>query len=298
MSFLQQKLARRLLAVSALGLLVMVGVMFATSASPQPSPLHGEGAAGEAAALTLDGHSAKEVTVGLQHAPVGSTNLKWDAKTRDLTVIIAMSGLAPDSTHPAHIHLGNCNSNGPIKYMLNDVKAGNVGDGTSTTTIHNVASGIPATGWYINIHNGPGVNAPDQFTPIACANIKNSATSVRHDQVVWAKLGPTDAANQPAHGNAVLTLNHNTLTVVVTLDGLLPGSAHAAHIHAGSCQSQGGIAHMLNNVVADAHGHAQVTTVIQNVQRIPGHGWYVNVHYGTDISTQTGFDPIACGNVT
>src|SRR6266446_3123117 len=330
MSFLHQKPARLLLAASALGLLVIVGAVFATSAfafsdslapsldgyskdliptgnalrasdptqppvlqrfatasSQQNPPAHSSGRIS----------STEEVTVGLQHVPVGSTNLKWNAKTQDLTVTIVMSGLAPDSTHPAHIHQGNCNSNGSIKYMLNDVKAGSVGDGSSTTTIHNVASGIPATGWSINIHNGPGLNTPDQFTPIACANIKNDDASVHHNQVVWVKLGPTNAANQSAHGNARLTLNHNTLTVVVTLDGLVPGSGHAAHIHAGSCKSQGGIVYTLNNVVADTHGHAQVTTAIQNVESIPAHGWYVNVHYGTDISTQTGFDPIACGNV-
>jgi len=330
MSFLHQKPARLLLAASALGLLVIVGAVFATPAF----------AFSHSFALPLDGYSkdliptgnalrasdpsqppvlqrfatassqqnppahssgrissTEEVTVGLQHAPVGSTNLKWNATTRDLTVTIVMSGLAPDSTHPVHIHQGNCNSNGPSKYILNDVKGDKVGDGSSTTTIHNVASGIPATDWSINIHNGPGLNPPDQFTPIACANIKNADASVQHNQVVWVKLGPTNAANQSAHGNATLTLNHNTLTVVVTLDGLVPGSGHAAHIHAGSCQSQGGIVYTLNNVVADAHGHAQVTTVIQNVQSIPVHGWYVNVHYSTDISTQTGFDPIACGNV-
>ena len=155
MSFLHQKPARRLLAASALGLLVIVSAVFATSAL----------AFSHSFALSLDGYSkdliptgnalrasdptqppvlqrfatassqqnppthssgrissTEEVTVGLQHAPVGSTNLKWNATTRDLTVTIVMSGLAPDSTHPAHIHQGDCNSNGPIKYMLNDVK--------------------------------------------------------------------------------------------------------------------------------------------------------------------------------
>ncbi len=333
MSFLHQKPARLLLAASALGLLVIVSAVFATKDliptgnALRASAAHSSGRISSSAFAFSDGlaqpldsyskdliptgnalrasaahssgriSSTEEVTIGLQHAPFGSTNLKWNATTRDLTVAIVMSDLAPDSTHPAHIHLGNCNSNGPIKYMLNDVKGDKVGDGSSTTTIHNVASGIPATGWCINIHNGPGLNTPDQFTPIACANIKNDNASVHHNQMVWVKLGPTNAANQSAHGNARLTLNHNTLTVVVTLDGLVPGSGHAAHIHAGSCKSQGGIVYTLNNVVADTHGHAQVTTVIQNVQSIPAHGWYVNVHYGTNISTQTGFDPIACGNV-
>src|SRR5260221_588754 len=102
MFFLHQKPARLLLAASALGLLVIVSAVFATSAF----------AFSEGLTLSLDGYSTGEVTVGLQHAPVGSTNLKWNATTRDLTVAIVMSGLAPDSTHPAHIHQGNCNSNG------------------------------------------------------------------------------------------------------------------------------------------------------------------------------------------
>jgi hypothetical protein len=30
---------------------------------------------------------------------------------------------------------------------------------------------------------------------------------------------------------------------------------------------------------------------------IPARGWYINLHNSTDLSTQTGFDPIACGDV-
>lgn len=33
------------------------------------------------------------------------------------------------------------------------------------------------------------------------------------------------------------------------------------------------------------------------VSSIPTSGWYVNVHRGTMLATQTGFDPISCGNV-
>jgi hypothetical protein len=73
---------------------------------------------------------------------------------------------------------------------------------------------------------------------------------------------------------------------------------HAAHIHAGSCESQGAVVHPLTTVAADASGNANVTTTIDNVSSIPSSGWYVNVHHSTDLSTQTGFNPIACGNVT
>jgi len=54
----------------------------------------------------------------------------------------------------------------------------------------------------------------------------------------------------------------------------------------------------LNNVVANAAGDAHTTTVIPDVEGgIPASGWYVNVHRSTNLTTQTGFDPIACGNV-
>ncbi len=54
---------------------------------------------------------------------------------------------------------------------------------------------------------------------------------------------------------------------------------------------------MLNNVVADGNGNATVTTVVNDVEFIPTTGWYLNVHRSTNLSTQTGFDPIACGNI-
>jgi len=37
---------------------------------------------------------------------------------------------------------------------------------------------------------------------------------------------------------------------------------------------------------------------VPGVSSIPSGQWYVNVHGSTDLNTQTGFDPIACGNVT
>ena len=99
-------------------------------------------------------------------------------------------------------------------------------------------------------------------------------------------------------GMAQLSLSGTTLTVKLTLSGLEPNSAHAAHIHTGSCESQGAVVYPLMPVMADASGNATVMTTINNVSSIPGSGWYVNVHHSTALSTQTGFDPIACGNVT
>jgi hypothetical protein len=231
----------------------------------------------------------------LIHTPTGAAALSWDHASKDLAVTIKLFGLAPNSTHPAHIHSGVCTSNGPIVYPLKDVVADAAGNATTTTVISKVVGGIPREGWYVNVHNGPSLSPADQFDPIACANVPNT----NHASLVVVLLGGTNAPNQSAEGSTRLTLSGETLTVVVTVSGLVPGSPHAAHIHAGSCERQlpGTIVYMLKSLVGDAHGNATSVTVINNVMAIPKNAWYVNVHRSTDLSTQTGFDPITCGDV-
>ena len=231
----------------------------------------------------------------LQHTPRGTATLSWNSESENLTVTIKLFGLAGNSTHPAHIHGGDCDDNGPIVYPLNNVVANAAGDATVTTVIHEVEGGIPDGAWYVNVHNGPGLMPAAQFDPIACGNVLNPA---RANSVV-VSLGSTTAPNQAASGSARLTLSGETLTVVVTVSGVVPDSVHPAHIHAGSCESQlpGSIVYPLNSLVGDANGNAKSRTVINDVESIPQDAWYVNVHRSTDLTTQTGFDPIACGNV-
>jgi hypothetical protein len=279
MSFLNGKKSRLILLGALMGTLLVAVVGMMTNINT-------------AAAREV---SSSKAIVYLKHTPYGLVDLKWNPKSEDLTVQIGLVGLAQNSTHPAHIHLGDCNSNGPVKYMLNNVVANAAGIGISTTVIKKVKGGIPATGWYINVHNGPGLKPAAQFIPIACANISNphKANALR------VRLGATSAPDQAVYGRAQLSLKDNILTVIVTVHGLVPGSKHAEHIHVGNClyQVPGNVLYMLKNLVADKYGNATATTVIKNVKGIPANGWYVNVHRTTNLSTQTGFDPIACGNV-
>jgi quercetin dioxygenase-like cupin family protein len=273
----------KLVMASALGVLLLLA--FAASGFA-PSARANE---------TQSGHAFAH----LRHTPYGTAVLRWDPKTENLRVTIRLIGLAPNSTHPAHIHLGDCDDNGPILYPLNNVVANAAGDAHVTTVIPDVENGIPSSGWYVNVHNGPTLATFAQAIPIACGDVHNSDTSKKDVQTVTTFLGATTAPDQMAHGLARLSLKNETLTVTVTVRGLVPGSVHPAHIHAGSCQSQipGIIVYPLNNVVADANGNATSVTVINDVESIPESGWYVNVHRSTDLSTQTGFDPITCGNV-
>jgi hypothetical protein len=167
----------------------------------------------------------------------------------------------------------------------------------SATSKVSVSTGIPASGWYIEAHNGPGLASVDQEESIACGNVVNHDTSLKTSQTAQVVLQPTDSTNQNVVGSAYLTLSGHTLKVELMLGGMAAKSEHMAHIHAGSCTSQGSVVYPLTPVKADAAGKATVTTIIQNVMTIPAQGWYINLHNSTDLSTQSGFDPIACGDV-
>lgn len=121
---------------------------------------------------------------GLQITSSGTALLTWDPVSHSLTVSLSLAGLPPNSTHPAHIHLGNCTMMGNILYPLNNVVADKNGKYNGTTIIQNVANGIPATGWYVNVHHGPGLATPSQMAPIACGNIVNSNTKPDHVEVI------------------------------------------------------------------------------------------------------------------
>jgi hypothetical protein len=242
--------------------------------------------------------SATTANAMLKHVPIGTANLSWDPSSHILTVKISLVGLAPSSTHPSHIHTGSCSNQGNIIYPLQNIVADAHGVATATTMV-SVPKGIAASGWYINVHNGPGLSPNDQFLPIVCGDISNSNTSTTAAQSVHVALtaAPGASAGEKVSGMAQLSLSGKTLTVKLTLSGMEPNSAHAAHIHSGSCESQGPVVYPLTVVKADSSGNATEMTTVNNVSSIPSSGWYVNVHHSTDLSTQTGFDPIACGNV-
>ncbi len=114
-----------------------------------------------------------QTSIDLKHSPVGTVDMNWDADSKELKVKVAATGLAPNSTHPEHIHAGTCASNpmGAIIYTLNPLVADAHGVASSETTIAHVEHGIPGEGWYVNIHNGPTLNSALEASPIACANV-------------------------------------------------------------------------------------------------------------------------------
>jgi hypothetical protein len=244
-----------------------------------------------------------QISADLVHAPVGTASLIWNPNSHLLTVTVSATGLAPNSTHPEHIHRGTCASNpmGPILYTLNPLIADGHGDGMSVTNIKGVMNGIPASGWYVNVHNGPTLNSSLEARAIACGTVYNSNTSRQMKQSVSLALAGTMDPDEAVHGSAQIQIEGNKLVVTMNVSGLAPNTTHMAHIHAGTCRAQGAVVYPLQPVVANAQGNATSTTVISNVKNFSGSQMYINIHEAATmngLTTQTGFNPIACGNIT
>jgi hypothetical protein len=271
--------------------LVVVGLFLLTACSTSGSATP---SSGTTSAPAVSGVAANAI---LTHSPSGTADLTWDPHTHLLAVKVALNGLAPNSIHPAHIHAGSCKSEGKVVYTLPNIVANAAGSATVSTSIKDVVDGIPATGWYVNVHNGPGLVSQMQALPIACGDVQNPNASLKTAQSVQTTLAAPFVPNEAASGIAQLTLSHQKLTVTLSMKNLAPGTTHMAHIHAGNCDSLGAVLYGLNPVKANALGEGSSTTVLNGIPALPASGWYVSVHLSTDMSTQTGSDPVACGNV-
>lgn len=120
-----------------------------------------------------------------------------------LQVQVMVSGLAPNSVHPEHIHAGTCDAGGGVVFPLNDLTAGTDGTATSTTTINGPPwLAILSRGWFINVHQGPTMSGGGA-TPISCGDVvKHDAAYMRFtpdtlkihtgDTVVWTQLNPLE----------------------------------------------------------------------------------------------------------
>jgi hypothetical protein len=286
------------------------------------------------------------------HTPRGVAGLLWSQSSNTLVVTVSLSGLAPNSTHPDAIHIGSCKSrtHGPVVLGLNPVNADSTGKGSSVTAYSNVLQGIPAQGWYIDVHNGPQLANGLQQERIACANITNphslinvpqppnpksstkmikkalldenpaskfltsqgisslssGSLSGTRNQIVNVNLGGSADDNQSVTAGEVVLFHYDNngqsgLGVIIILFPLVPNTTHIAHIHNGSCENQGSVAEQLNPVQVDSQSFGSSITYLPGVSSIPTTGWYVNVHLAStadELGDQTGFDPIACGNIS
>ena len=235
------------------------------------------------------------IRIPLIHSPLGRADLRWNSMNHTLTVTVAITGLAPKSVHLVHIHTGNCAMMGQIVHGLNPVVANAHGVGSSTTTIAGVLTGIPASGWGINVHNGATFATGLDARPIACGNV--IPTTIGGQASAHVILAGTTSPDEHVHGLAQIRFMDRTIIITLSLSGLAPNTTHMAHIHAGSCAVQGPVLYPLQPVTADAQGNAMTVTTIQVKAVVPAR-WYINIHEAATMAAMmnpSGFNPIACG---
>jgi Cu/Zn superoxide dismutase len=99
-----------------------------------------------------------------------------------------------------------------------------------------------------------------------------------------------------ASGTISVTAAPSTTTIELKIQGLQANSSHVSHIHIGSCQSRGGIAFALNQVVADGQGMADARSRLDLTYPPNGTTWYVVVHAGPDM-VGSNASYLLCGNL-
>jgi len=214
-----------------------------------------------------------------------------------LAVRLDVAGLTPGSAHAVQL----MRPGGATPVSFGTLSASRVG--LARATLNSTHTGGIPNGSILLIRNGttsggvPGV-------PIAEAAARVPGPAVKLTAV---EVSPAGVSYGTPHGTVTVTDNPaaRTLTVVVNASGLTPG-AHAAHIHTGSCQSQGPVKYMLMDFLANAHGKIvnESRTVPDVRTPMPPSGWYFNLHQGThaNILTSNGmptifFRPLLCSDI-
>jgi hypothetical protein len=113
--------------------------------------------------------------------PQGRATVAYNSRRKTLTVTVNASGVTP-GPHAAHIHVGSCQNQGAVKYMLGDLSANKNGRVVDAVRVfRHVTAPIPSRGWYLNIHQGNTGDIQDRsgkptiyFRPLLCANIRRS----------------------------------------------------------------------------------------------------------------------------
>ena len=232
----------------------------------------------------------------LQAMPAGTATFVWNAAGQ-LTVQVNASGLTPGSSHAVELQ-------GPDGAMLAQFSLLTAnGAGQAQGTLYSTDTTPVPDGSHLVIladgQNGAIASEPIGQTPAIAAGQLSY-------QLQPVEAGPTGTSYGTPQGWATVAYDPQarTITVTLTASGLTPG-AHAAHIHVGSCASQGPVQYMLMDFMANARGqvNGQVRTVTGVTMPVPAAGWYLNLHQGTSANIlangqpTVNFRPLLCAGI-
>jgi Cu/Zn superoxide dismutase len=226
------------------------------------------------------------VRVNLMAMPAGTITI-GSANGQDL-VQVAMFGLTPGSAHTVLLH-GN-----PIGTLTADA----TGQASASFTVN----GVPG-GSRVKVLNGTKNDSVSRELIAETSPLDGGMSTYRLTAVEVSKYG-TNYGTPAGHATITYDPNAQTITVTLTASGVTPG-AHAAHIHIGSCQSQGPVQSMLQDFSANGNGNINhETRVVTGVTTpLPASGWYLNLHQGdmnnilSNGQPTIAFRPLLCANI-
>ena len=282
--------ARACLAAAAAGAMAAAAAL--TAAAPAGAATGGTGLRGPQAPQA----ASSAYSLRLRAMPRGTVT--FGRRAGRLTVHAALVGLTPGSRHG--VHLLRPGHAGPVRFSALEASAG----GSARATLQSRFTGPLPPGSRLVIRMGTGDSRVAR-TVIAQTRLLRDGGRGPH-RLFAVDIGRGGTSWGTPRGRASLSYNaqRRTLTVTVRARGLTPGP-HAAHIHLGSCQSQGPVKYMLPDLVADRHGRiAHAVRVFTHVTApVPAHGWYLNIHQGNsgDIlrngQPTIFFRPLLCANI-
>ena len=237
--------------------------------------------------------------------PTGNVTLQRGADGT-ITATVAATGLTPGSAHTVEIDAPSYGgSSSPVVRFSSPLTADATGAVNATLQATGSVNSLPYGSRFIirlgTAADGAGLAAE----PIARSGRLSDDSWGEKSDLTGVHVNTNGVDQGPLTGKAAITYDASAQTLTVTLDatGLTPG-AHAAHIHAGSCQSQGAVLYMLMDFQADAHGNVvDQTRTVTGVKSMPATGtWYLNLHQGDSNTILANgapalpFRPLLCAN--
>jgi len=252
-----------------------------------------------AAAGNTDGMLAipNQVFLQLQSMPTGTLTF-GTGSSGTLALTVDAFGFTPGSSHLVRLLGGN----GHVLTQFSTLTA--TGAGQASATLDSTFTGTIPTGSRVVVYNGamakPGT--PGGEIIAASPNLENGTPTSPLPLTALEFTPKGTGFGIPA--SITYSPTAQTLTVTVNASGVSPGM-HAAHIHTGSCQSQGGVLYMLMDFTANSTGQIvnQTRTVSGVTSPIPANAWYLNLHQGTSNNILKNgapsifFRPLLCQNI-
>ncbi len=220
----------------------------------------------------------------------------WNAAGQ-LTAQVNASGLTPGSSHAVELQ----RPDGAVLAQFSPLTAN--GAGQAEGILYSTDTTPVPDGSHLVIladgQNGAIASEPIGQTPAIAAGQLSY-------QLQPLEVTPTGTSygTPQAYATVAYDPQARTITVTLTASGLTPG-LHAAHIHMGSCASQGPVQYMLMDFMANARGqvNGQVRTVTGVTVPVPAAGWYLNLHQGTSANIlangqpTVNFRPLLCAGI-